>query len=299
MLTTQLGSFSEVARRQDMTPSSVSRKMSQLEEKVGTKLLHRHTRSLSLTDEGAAFSKHCAEIIEQYELVVERIEQRADTPRGTVKISAPVAFGRQHIAPYLSELLEQYPLLKIEIQQTDAIIDPAADGIDLMIRIGVPQDSSLRMKRLGKQRYVMAASAGYLKAYGVPATAEELKQHNCLVFKGTNGLQRWFIGKEQLESFEVSGSLYSNNAETLVSAAVGGSGLVVFPTWLIGDELKTGKLVVVMSDYQVSTSYEQQVISALYLDTDKLAAKVRVVIDFLAEKFAHPRNKELCYWDIV
>lgn len=297
LMTTQLGNFSEVARRQDMTPSSVSRKMAQLEDKVGTKLLHRHTRSLSLTDEGLAFSQYCAEMIEQYERVVETIEQRADTPRGTIKISAPVAFGRLHIAPYLSELLERYPMLKVELQQTDAFVDPAADAIDLLIRIGVPQDSSLRMKRFTEQRYVLAASSGYLKKYGTPTSPEELKQHNCLVFKGTNGLQRWFMGKDQLTPHEVTGSLYSNNAETLVSAAESGAGLIVFPTWLIGQQLRNGTLVSMMDDYQISTSSEQQLISALYLETDNLSAKVRVVIDFFAEKFESVRNKGWCYWD--
>ncbi len=299
LMTTKLGNFSEVARRQDMMPSSVSRKMAQLEEKVGTKLLHRHTRSISLTDEGTAFSKYCAEVIEQYELVVERIEQKADTPRGTVKISAPVAFGRLHIAPYLSELLQRYPLIKIEFQQTDAFVDAAAESIDLMIRIGVPQDSSLRMKTFTQQRYVMAASPNYVKCYGAPSIPEELKQHNCLVFKGTNGLQRWFIGKEKLEPHEVSGSLYGNNAETLVTSAVAGSGIVVFPTWLIGEELKSGQLIPLMEDYRISTSLEQQLIGAFYLETDNLAAKVRVVIDFLVEKFSSKSDTNLCYWDIT
>ncbi|MGR5132041.1 LysR substrate-binding domain-containing protein [Vibrio alfacsensis] len=299
LMTTQFGNFSEVARRQDMTPSSVSRKMAQLEEKVGTKLLHRHTRSISLTDEGVAFNKYCTDIINQYERVVEQIEQRANTPRGTIKISAPVAFGRLHIAPYLPELLERYPLLKVEIQQTDAFVDPAAEAIDLMIRIGVPQDSSLRMKRFAKQHYIMAASPSYLKSYGAPSEPEELEQHNCLVFKGTNGLQRWFIGKDKLEPYEVSGSLYSNNAETLVASAVRGIGIVVFPTWLIGEELKSGKLVSLLDDYQVSTSLEQQSISALYLETDNLAAKVRVVIDFLAEKFSSTSSHTSCYWDVA
>ncbi|MGL4448020.1 MAG: LysR family transcriptional regulator [Shewanella sp.] len=299
LMTSQFGNFSEVARRQDMTPSSVSRKMVQLEEKVGTKLLHRHTRSISLTDEGVAFNKHCTDIINQYERVVEHIEQRANTPRGTVKISVPVAFGRLHIAPYLPELLESYPLLKVEIQQTDAFVDPAAESIDLMIRIGVLKDSSLRVKRFTDQRYVMAASPRYLKSYGIPCKPEELKQHNCLVFKGTNGLQRWFVGKEKLEPYEVSGSLFSNNAETLVASAMGGSGIVVFPTWLIGEELKSGKLVPILDDYRVSTSLEQQSICALYLETDNLAAKVRVVIDFLAEKFSSKSDNNSCYWDVI
>ncbi|WP_052497092.1 LysR family transcriptional regulator [Aeromonas sp. L_1B5_3] len=292
LMTTRFGSFSDVARRQDMTPSSVSRKMAQLEEKVGSKLLHRHTRSISLTEEGVAFAKQCAEILQQYERVVGQIEQRADTPRGTIRISAPVAFGRLHIAPYLTELLERYPLLKVELQQTDHYVDPAAESIDLLIRIGISQDSSLRMKQFGQQHYVMAASPDYLNRHGEPASPDELVQHNCLVFKGSNGLQRWFIGQEQLQPYEVSGTLYSNNADTLVAGAVAGAGIVVFPTWLIGEELKTGRLKPIMTRFTVSTSVEQQVISALYLETDQLAAKVRVVIDFLAGKYGSP-----CYWD--
>lgn len=298
LMTSQFGNFSEVARRQDMTPSSVSRKMAQLEDKVGTKLLHRHTRSISLTDEGVAFNRHCTDIINQYERVVDQIEQRANIPRGTVKISVPVAFGRLHIAPYLPEMLERYPLLKVEIHQTDAFVDAASEAIDLLIRIGVPQDSSLRMKRFSEQRYVMAASPSYLASNGMPRTPKDLEQHNCLVFKGINGLQRWFIGKDRLDAYEVSGSLYSNNAETLVASAVRGSGIVVFPTWLIGEELKSGKMVPLLEDYQVSTSLEQQSISALYLDTDNLATKVRVVIDFFVEKFSSTSGSNLCYWDV-
>ena len=299
LLTAQFRNFSEVARRQNMTPSSVSRKMAQLEEKVGATLLHRHTRSISLTEEGLAFSKHCLSILEQYETVVERIEQTGGAVRGSVKISAPIAFGRLHIAPYLSKLLERYPLLNIDLQQTDSFVDPAAEAVDLLIRIAVPQDSSLRMKSFAKQRYVMAASPRYLSAFGVPSNPNELKQHNCLVFKGTKGLQRWFVGKTELSAYEPRGSLYSDNAETLVTAAVNGSGLVVFPSWLIGKELKNGDLIPVMEDYRVSTSLEEQVISALYLETDKLPAKVRVVIDFLAEKFSCGGIKDLCYWDAI
>ncbi len=178
------------------------------------------------------------------------------------------------------------------MQQTDHYVDPAAESIDLLIRIGISQDSSLRMKQFGQQHYVMAASPDYLNRHGEPASPDELVQHNCLVFKGSNGLQRWFIGQEQLQPYEVSGTLYSNNADTLVAGAVAGAGIVVFPTWLIGEELKTGRLKPIMTRFTVSTSVEQQVISALYLETDQLAAKVRVVIDFLAGKYGTP-----CYWD--
>ncbi|MCG7584310.1 LysR family transcriptional regulator [Photobacterium sp. OFAV2-7] len=291
--TIQFGNFSEVARRNDMTPSSVSRKMSQLEDKVGTKLFHRHTRAISLTEEGSAFAKYGREIMAQFEQVTEQIEQKADTPRGVVRISAPVAFGRLHVAPYLSEFLSKYPRVNIELIQSDDYLDPAKEGIDLLIRIGVMQDSNLRIKRFGKQSYVMAASPTYLKVFGTPKSPEELLHHNCLVFKGTNGLQRWFIGKNgSKRPYDVKGNLYSNNADTLVEGALNGSGIVLFPTWLIGKHLRDGTLESVLSQFESSTTLDVQEIAALYLDTDKLAPKVRAVIDFYSGKFGSP-----CYWD--
>ncbi|MBJ3815757.1 LysR family transcriptional regulator [Shimwellia pseudoproteus] len=292
MMTAQSGNFSAVARQADMTPSAVSRKMSQLEEKLGTRLFHRHTRAISLTEEGTAFAASCRDILARFDTIAADIENGAGTPQGTVKISAPVAFGRQHIAPYLGELLARYPRLRIELQQTDSYIDPAQEGIDLLIRIGVLKDSTLRVKHFARQHYVVAASPAYIKAHGAPHTPEQLAEHNCLVFKGSLGLQRWFIGQQALIPWEVQGSLYSNNADTLVAGAISGAGLVMFPTWLMNDALKSGQLVPVLSDYQASASLEPQTIAALYLDNHNLAPKVRVVIDFLAETFGSP-----CYWD--
>lgn len=294
LMTTRFCSFSEVARREDMMPSSVSRKMAQLEEKVGTRLLHRHTRAISLTEEGVAFARQCAEILSQYERVVGQIEQREDTPRGTIRISAPVAFGRLHVAPYIAGLLERYPLLRVELMQTDDYIDPASESIDLLIRIGVSQDSSLRMKTFGQQHYVMAASPDYIQRHGEPRVPDDLTRHNCLVFKGRQGLQRWFIGHETLQPYDVSGTFYSNNADALVQGAIDGAGLVLFPSWLVGEVIRSGQLTRVMTNYALSTSSEQQTIGALYLETDRLAAKVRVAIDFLAQKYGSP-----CYWDTV
>lgn len=292
LLTKQYKNFSQVARLLDMTPSSVSRKMAQLEVKMKAQLLHRHTRAISLTDEGAAFARYGAEIMRQYALVTEQIEQKADTPRGIVKISAPVAFAHLHIAPYIPELLARYPLIKLDMQQTDSFVEPAAEGIDLLIRIGVIKASGMRMKRFATQHYVMAASPAYLKHHGTPQSPEDLAEHNCLVIRGVNGLQPWYIGKDKLLPYSVTGAFYCNNADTLVSTAIQGGGIVLFPTWLIGEALKSGKLVSIMNDYQLSTTTEVQTINALYLDTQMLAPKVRVVIDFLSQKFGSP-----CYWD--
>ncbi|WP_299001662.1 LysR family transcriptional regulator [uncultured Shewanella sp.] len=292
LMTKQYKNFSQVARLLDMTPSSVSRKMAQLETKMNTQLLHRHTRAISLTDEGVAFARYGGEIMHQYSLVTEQIEQNSNSPRGLVKISAPVAFAHLHIAPYIPELLSRYPLIKLEMQQTDSFVEPVTEGIDLLIRIGVIKNSSMRMKRFATQHYVMAASPSYLKRYGTPHSPEELMEHNCLVIKGINGLQPWYIGKDKPLPYHVTGAFYCNNADTLVSTAIEGGGIILFPTWLIGDALKAGKLVSIMNDYQLSTTTEAQTINALYLDTQMLAPKVRVVIDFLSQKFGSP-----CYWD--
>ncbi|WP_051202216.1 LysR family transcriptional regulator [Ferrimonas senticii] len=294
LMTVQFGNFSEVARRQDLTPSAVSRKMAQLEHKLGVKLLHRHTRSVSLTAEGQQFVSQCRPMLAQFEQLAASFEQRAEQPSGSVKLSVPVAFGRLHVAPYLQQLLERYPQLNIELQLTDEYVDPAAEGIDLLLRIGVINDSSLRMKVFAKQRYLLAASPEYLGRYGQPQSPTELTDHNCLVFKGIKGLQRWYFGAEHtsLKAFEVGGSLYSNNAELLVQAAIDGAGIVLFPSWLIGDAIQSGKLLPLLSDWHKSVSLEPQQICALYLDSDQPAPKVRAVIDFLAENYGSP-----VYWD--
>ncbi|MFD3226646.1 LysR family transcriptional regulator [Rahnella aceris] len=288
------GSFSEVARREAMSPSTVSRVISQLEQALQTQLLYRNTRAVSPTESGKLLAGHARQVLTQLDLATLDLQEQDSEPGGLVRINAPVVFGQRHLAPWLHELSTRYPRLNIELMQTDDFIDPLQDSVDLLIRIGVMADSTLQARTLSHQNFRLAASPAYLARAGKPETPEDLASHSCLVFKGFAGPQRWYFRQPEQEwhSMTLRGLLTSNNAETLTQAGIDGMGLVVFPTWLIGDALRDGRLVSVLENYQVSTSPEPQTISALYPNSRRPSIKVRAVIDFLLEKFGSP-----AYWE--
>jgi DNA-binding transcriptional LysR family regulator len=288
-----LGSFSEVARREALSPSSVSRVIQQMEHALQTQLLYRNTRAVSPTESGKLLGHHARQVLEQIAQAERGLQEQDLEPSGLVKINAPIVFGQRHIAPWLHELCARYPKLQIELMQTDDFIDPLHDATDLLIRIGVMADSTLQARTLAVQRYRLAASPDYLARAGTPTSPEDLLQHSCLVFKGYVGSQRWFFRPSsssaptsaEWQAYSLRGVLTSNNAETLTQAAIDGMGLVVFPTWLIGEALHDGRLVSVLEEYHVSTQLEIPTISALYPQGKRLPLKVRAVIDFLVEKY--------------
>jgi DNA-binding transcriptional LysR family regulator len=288
------GNFSEVARREALSPSTVSRVISQLEQALQTQLLYRNTRAVSPTESGKLLAEHARQVLTQLDLAALDLQEQDSEPGGLIRINAPVVFGQRHLAPWLHELNARYPRLNIELIQTDDFIDPLQDSVDLLIRIGVMTDSTLQARTLGQQIFRLAASPEYLARFGTPATPDDLLNHSCLVFKGFAGSQRWYFRQtgEEWRSWNLRGALTSNNAETLTQAATDAMGLVVFPTWLIGDALRDGRLVSVLEGYQVSTSPEPQTISALYPNSRRPSIKVRAVIDFLVEKFGSP-----AYWE--
>lgn len=287
-------SFSEVARREAISPSTVSRTIQQMEQLLQTQLLYRNTRAVVATEAGELLGIHARRIIEQLEEAAEGLLEKESDPRGRIRINAPVVFAQKHITPWLFELSERYPRLQIELMQTDDFIDPLQDGTDLLIRIGVMTDSSLQARTLAPQRFRLVVSPAYVQRHGMPSTPQELAQHSCLVFKGFAGSQRWFFKKQSSlwQPYSFQGRLTGNNAETLTQAAIDGMGFALFPTWLIGDALQSGQLVEALSDYQVSTSLEPQTLSALYPNSRRLSNKVRATIDFLLEKYGQP-----AYWD--
>ncbi|NWA44141.1 LysR family transcriptional regulator [Pseudomonas reactans] len=295
-----LGSFSEVARREALSPSSVSRVIQQMEQALQTQLLYRNTRAVSPTESGKLLGHHARQVLDQIAQAERGLQEQDLEPSGLVKINAPIVFGQRHIAPWLHELCARYPKLQIELMQTDNFIDPLHDATDLLIRIGVMADSSLQARTLAVQRYCLAASPDYLAKAGMPTSPEDLLQHSCLVFKGYVGSQRWFFrpksssarSSTEWQAYSLRGVLTGNNAETLTQSAINAMGLVVFPTWLIGEALHDGRLVSVLEEYQVSTQLETPTISALYPQGKRLSLKVRAVIDFLVEKYG-----EKPYWE--
>lgn len=288
------GSFSEVARREGLAPSSISRQIQQMEHALSQQLLYRHTRAVSPTEAGRMLGHHARLVLVQLEEAEQALQEQQSEPSGLVRINAPVVFGQRHLTPWLGQLCERYPKLQLDIQQTDSYVDPLQEGADLLFRIGPLHDSSMQARILAPHRFQVAASPAYLKRHGIPQHPDDLSNHQCLAYKGVTGQQRWFFRKDQQDwtPYSVKGPLTGNHADTLTQAAQQGLGLVMFPSWLIGEAVRAGTLVPVLGEFQVSNSLEPQQIAVLWPGSRRLSVKVRTVIDFYVACFG-----VVPYWD--
>lgn len=285
--------FSAVARREGISASQVSRVIHQLEDTLGQQLFYRNTRSIAPTESGRLFIEYARAMTGSMEEARKALHERTLAPSGLVRINAPIFFGQRHVAPGLASLAERYPRLSIEIMQTDDYIDPHKEPADVIFRIGTLTDSSYHARVFGSQYYYLAASPGYLLQYGAPAHPDELNHHRCLVYRGSSGPNRWLFrqpGKEWIH-YAVTPLLASNHAETLLIAAMGDMGLVLFPDWLLSDRLQTGELVRLLPDYIAAINTEPQHIAAIYPNTRHPPLNVRAVIDHFVEIFGSP-----LYW---
>lgn len=261
------GSFSEVARREGLAPSSISRQIQLMEQALSQQLLYRHTRAVTPTEAGRMLGHHARLVLVQLEEAEQALQEQRSEPSGLVRINAPVVFGQRHLTPWLGQLCERYPKLQLDIQQTDSYVDPLQEGADLLFRIGTLHDSSMQARILAPHRFQVAASPAYLERRGTPRHPDELVSHQCLAYKGVAGQQRWFFRKDQQDwvPYSVKGPITGNHADTLTQAAEQGLGLVMFPSWLIGEAVRNGTLVPVLEEYQVSNSLEPQQIAVLWL----------------------------------
>ncbi|MFB5745939.1 LysR substrate-binding domain-containing protein [Cedecea sp. S5-13] len=289
------GSFSEVARQENLSPSSVSRTVIQLEQSLETQLLYRNTRAVAATDAGNIYAAAFREMLSQLEQAQTQIGERRQQPGGVFRFNAPVSFGLRHIAPWIAELSERYPALRLELNLTDNYIDPLADGTDLLLRIAPVQDSSLHGRFITRQRAYLVASPAYLERYGLPQTPEDLHGHRLLAYRGLMGLQRWYFtkGEEKLQLLPEP-KIVSGNAEMLVKAAEDGAGIVLFPDWQISDSLRTQRLIPLMTDYTASYSATDHSLYMLYPGGRFPSLNTRTVIDFFMGKFGSPP-----YWQNV
>jgi len=290
------GSFIEAARFFSLPASSVSRHIAALEKQLGQRLLFRHTRAVRLTDAGERYYQDVKQILDNLELANEQISGGASGPRGLLRVNAPVAFGRRHIAPQLAALQSQYPLLNIELTLSDAFIDPVQEGADVVIRVGALRDSSLVARKLAPQRFVACAAPAYIEQHGAPAHPDELAHHNCLVYKGTRGIQPWYFRQQEapelFQRYDVKGNLYGNNAESLVEAARQGQGIVLFPTWLLYEALREGALLPILTTFEASGEPTLEGIHVIYPENRLRSSKVAAFLQHLFEQI-HERP----YWD--
>ena len=281
------GSFLATARHYQVPASSVSRHVAALEKDLGRQLLYRSTRAVSLTEEGERFLAQAREAIELLDQAADEIGGSSGDIRGLVRINAPEAFGRLHVADAVHALQDLHPGLSVELTLTDAFIDPVQEAADIIVRIGVPVDSGLIGHVIAGNTQRLLASPGYLQQHGVPSSPADLLQHRCLVYKGQLGAQRWYFqraGEGPLETINVSGPLRSNNAEVLLAAALKGRGIVLFPTWLLDPRtLQRGELVALLPQWSASAMAEQAQIQLLSPQSRLRSRKIREVTAFLQQ----------------
>lgn len=240
-------SFAEAGRRLHMSPTTVSRAIAGLEADLGVQLLMRTTRSVRLTDEGAGFLTRCKAGIAEIEAAYDAAQSGLNLPRGTLTVTAPVIFGRQHVLPIVVELLQRYPELQVRLRLLDRVVSLVDEGIDVAVRIANLPDSSLHMLRLGEVRPVFSASPAYLNARGRPMSTNQLRNHDLIGLEDESGPHRGW-GQDAFRRFGQAARIAVNNMDAAVSAAVAGLGIVRTLSYQIADELAAGRLERILVD---------------------------------------------------
>lgn len=281
------GSMSTAARDLGLSPAVVSKRIKRLEDKLGTRLLQRTTRQISLTEAGQGFHERVLTVLGGLEEAEAFASGRSSEVNGTLKISASTSFGRMHVAPHLKPFMEAHPDLAIHLVLSDEFTDIVGGGFDLAIRIAELNDSSLVARRLAPVRRVLCAAPTYLAEYGTPATLDDLKKHRCLP---AHNHESWRLeGPNGPVTLRPEGMLITNSSEVIREAVIAGLGIALRSTWDVGAELKSGKLVQVLPQYESSRNVA---LSAVYPSRQFLPAKVRLFIDYLAELYG-----PVPYWE--
>jgi len=278
------GSFSGAARALEITPSAVSKQIGRLEDRLSVRLFNRTTRRLSLTEEGAAFYERASRILADLDDAAEAVSSLKTVPRGRLRITLPTAFGILHLLPALPDYIARHPEVTLEIDLNDRFVNMVEEGFDLALRIGELEDSSLIGRRLAANRRVMAAAPAYLERYGTPRRATDLEDHNCLVYTYRAQRYDWHLTDDKGRDcvVTVSGNMETNNPMMLRAAALSGLGIVLLPLWIIGPDIKAGRLVQLLPAYH----WPDSAIHAVYPPGRHLSARVRSFVDFLVERFA-------------
>lgn len=285
----ETGSFSEAARRLGLSKSMISRQVSALEADLGVRLLHRTTRSLSPTEAGRAYLERCQRILADLEDANLQVSRLQAVPRGKLRVSAPLSFGIGHLAAILPGFLERHPEIELDMNMTDRHVDLVEEGLDVAVRIGRLADSSLIARRLAPIRRLAAAAPAYLERRGIPQTPSDLIHHDCLTH-GVMVAAEWRFTGIDGRGYEVGvhGRFHADNGDVLRVMALAGLGIVMLPSFFLGDDIRAGHLVPVLDGFVPLDG----TLNAVYPHSRHLSPKVRAFVDYLAEMFG-PEP----YWD--
>ncbi len=283
----ETGSFTAVAREQSQSQPTVSRQISALEEHLGVRLLQRTTRALTLTDEGRSYYAHARGLLDAVEEAALAVNPDAAV-RGTLRIAAPLAFARLHLMPRMARFLDMHPDLRTDWVLGDRPVDLVEEGVDLAIRIGRVTDQGLIARRIGQMRRVTVARPDYFARHGRPQHPRDLAAHDCIVYTGLATVDEWhFVGRDDTPIMvKVAGRIRVSASEGMRSALLEGLGLAVCPTWLFTDEIETGVVEQVLTDFEPAPLP----IQAVYPSRRLVPPRVRAFVDYLIEEFrADPR----------
>jgi LysR family transcriptional regulator, regulator for bpeEF and oprC len=279
----ETGSFSAVARERRVAQPTISKQIAALEAHLGTQLLNRTSRSLSLTESGQEFYEAASKLLADLEAAESRIGRRQASPSGLLRVTLSAGFGRMHVVPLLPAFLAQYPDVAVDIVISDRFLDLVEEGLDLAVRIGQLNDSSLIARRIGFSGRRTVATSSYLDRHGVPLAPQDLIHHEAIahVFRGTP--QDWrFQGPEGPVEIQPSGRVRANDAENIRQAVLSGLGIAHVPAWLFHTEIQRGEVRVLLENWQPPADP----IHAVYPAARRPATKTRVFIDYLADAFA-------------
>lgn len=285
------GGFAAAAREMAVSRSQVNKLVIALENELGVQLLHRSTRVVTPTETGLAFHERCLEILASLEEAERAVTQLQAEPRGRLRVNAPMSFGTMYLSPALTDFLVQYPALEMQLTLNDRFVDPIEEGFDVTVRIAKQQESaSLIVHPLVSAQRVLCAAPSYLETHGTPTHPDQLRHYSCLHYGQLAVEDQWtLIGSDGERTISVTGVLCSNNGEVLKDAAVRGLGITLLPTFIVEQELQQGMLQRVLPDYHPP----ELSISVIYPVNRHLSTKVRLLVDFLQERFSHQPNWSL------
>ena len=286
------GSMAAAALTQDVTPVMIGRRINALEARLGVKLLHRSTRRIAVTEQGAVFMEQCKKALGELDRAELLVAEGRHKATGHLIVSAPAAFGRKHVAPHAPDFLRANPDVRISFNLTDRVVDLVREGYDVGIRIGGAIDPNFVAIRLASNKRVVCGTPAYFAKHGVPRTLDDLARHNCLAFNLQGGQQRgWYFQQNgKAVTVKVNGNLDCNDGELLHRWMGEGLGLGWRSTWEIQPELESGALMTVLDDYALP-DYD---ILAVYPQQRPVPAKIRFFIEHLKTVFAQPG-----YWSRV
>jgi DNA-binding transcriptional LysR family regulator len=280
----EAGGFSAAARQLAQTPSAVSKQIRRLEERLHTRLFHRTTRHIHLTEAGQNYYKRCTEILRAIEEAENAASAMSTEPWGRLRVAATVSFGRVEVLPLINEFMTRYPQIDIEFELTDRHVDLIQDGFDVAIQWREQvDDPDVVARRLCINRRIICAAPAYLERNGIPRTPEDLMAHNCLTLSTLDEFNDWAFTDaiHGARVLRVHGSFRANTADALHEAVRSGVGLARLSHWLVAPDIAAARLTPVLPEYP----HDDSAFFVLYAHRRYLSRKVRAFVDFLIEKF--------------